>query len=318
MENKRVVPNDATLRYYFYFIQERMNIFWRRCSGDLPLTEDPILKEYKFTNVYRACDRVSQYLIRNVIYKDLERYTPEDVLLRILVFKVFNRIETWEYLSQVQDITFNSYDVARLTEALTKRQQSVPIFSNAYMMAGCHTRYADLGTKHQIWLQMLDDEIIRNKGAYKILKAKSMSEVYDLLRIYPLIGNFLAYQYATDLNYSPFLNFDEDSFVKAGIGAVRGIKKCFVSYGDDYEDAIYYVHSNFEELQQRYGFTDFHPLPGRNPKLIDLQNCFCETDKYLRAKMPELKVGNVHIKQRYKPSEGEISYFFPEKWNVTL
>ena len=90
-----IIPNDDTLKYYFYFIQERLNIFWKTCEDSSRcLTNDPILKEYKFTNVYRACDRVSQYLIKNVIYKDLDRYTPEDVLLRILVFKVFNRIET--------------------------------------------------------------------------------------------------------------------------------------------------------------------------------------------------------------------------------
>ena len=97
---------------------------------------------------------------------------------------------------------------------------------------------------------------------------------------------------------------------------MRGIKKCFSSYGNEYEDAIYYIHDHFEELQKRYGYTEFRPLPGRKPKLIDLQNCFCETDKYLRAKMPELKVGNVRIKQHYKPSKEGIDYFFPIKWGV--
>ena len=96
MANNPVIPNDEVVRYYFYFIQERMNIFWRRYEGQDHLTNDPILRDFKFTNVYRACDRVSQYLIRNVIYKDLDVFMPEDVMLRILVFKVFNRIETWE------------------------------------------------------------------------------------------------------------------------------------------------------------------------------------------------------------------------------
>ena len=143
-----------------------------------------------------------------------------------------------------------------------------------------------------------------------------MAQVYELLRNKPLIGNFLAYQYTIDFNYSPYLNFDEDSFVKAGVGAVRGIKKCFKSYGNSFEDAIIYTQKHFEELQQKYGFTDFRPLPGRKLKLIDLQNCFCETDKYLRAKMPNLKVGNVRIKQHYKPTNKRIDYLFPKKWGV--
>lgn len=163
---------------------------------------------------------------------------------------------------------------------------------------------------------MIEDEFIKGRGLQKVLDAVSMEDVYNQLRDYPLIGDFLAYQYTIDFNYSSYLNFDEDSFVKAGVGAVRGIKKCFLSYGHDYEDAIYYIHDHFEELQHRYGYSDFRPLPGRKPKLIDLQNCFCETDKYLRAKMPELKVGNVRIKQHYKPSALGIEYYFPEKWGV--
>ena len=165
---------------------------------------------------------------------------------------------------------------------------------------------------------MIEDEFIKGHGLKQVLKATSMAEVYSQLRNYPLIGNFLAYQYTIDFNYSPYLNFDENSFVKAGIGAVRGIKKCFKSYGESFEDAILYTHEHFEELIKKYGYTEFQPLPGRKPKLIDLQNCFCETDKYLRAKMPELKVGNVRIKQHYKPTEGRIKFVFPYKWCVSL
>ena len=62
----------------------------------MPWTEDPILRRYKFTNAYRASDRVSQYLIRNVIYAGDQN--PRELFLRILIFKLFNRIETWERL----------------------------------------------------------------------------------------------------------------------------------------------------------------------------------------------------------------------------
>lgn len=318
MENKCVVPNDDIFKYYFYFIQERMKIFWNKCEHKQHLTDDPILQDYKFTNVYRVCDRVSQYLIKEVINKGYGKYRPEDMLLRILVFKVFNKIETWEYLSQLTNITIDSFNVEHISNELTKRQKEYPIFSNAYMMAGSHARYKGISTKHQVWLQMIEDEFVKNKGFRKILHIKSMADVYNQLRDCPLIGDFLAYQYTIDFNYSPYLNFDEDSFVKAGVGAVRGIRKCFKSHGDCYEDAIIYTHDHFEELQERYGYTQFRPLPGRNLKLIDLQNCFCETDKYLRAKMPELKVGNVRIKQHYKPTGERIDYCFPINWNVLL
>src|SRR5712675_2396071 len=57
---------------YWKFATERQNIFFRRLQGGMSqsYTSDPILLQYKFTNAYRASDRVSQYLIRHVIYRD--------------------------------------------------------------------------------------------------------------------------------------------------------------------------------------------------------------------------------------------------------
>ena len=68
-KNKIIIPNDSVLQYYFYFMQERMNIFWHKCQNPNAVgwTNDSILNTYKFTNVYRATDRVSQYLLKNVI-----------------------------------------------------------------------------------------------------------------------------------------------------------------------------------------------------------------------------------------------------------
>ena len=143
--------------------------------------------------------------------------------------------------------------------------------------------------------------------------------MYQIFLSCPLIGGFLAYQYAIDVNYSPIINFDENDFVKAGIGAIRGIEKCFVDLeGGSYEDAIRWTQANFGELQKMFGYSDFSNLFGRELKLIDLQNCFCETDKYLRVKMPSLAVGNVRIKQKFVVPKGKIDFFFPPKWGINI
>lgn len=311
-------PNDKVFRYYFYFMQERMNMFWRRCEGKSVLTNDPILRKYKFTNVYRSCDRVSQYLINNVIYNDFERYAPEDVLLRILVFKIFNKIETWKFLkNNCEEIKFSTFNPEEISDKLTWLRQHQPIFSNAYMMTGSHRDYDNFKYKHEKWLAMVKKEFVDGGAIAGILRAKSLEDIYNRLRSCSFIGDFLAYQYATDFNYSPYINFDENSFVKAGIGAIRGIKKCFYDYGNNYEDAIYYTFEHLNELRKRYGFTDFRELPGREPHLIDLQNCFCETDKYLREAMPALQVDNVRIKQKYRITNRPIRFSFPSKWNIT-
>jgi hypothetical protein len=82
---------------YWRFAAERPEIFLKRANGkSIPWTDDPILQEYRFTNVYRASDRVSQYLIGNVIYSGEQ--SPKEVFFRTLLFKFFNKIDTWELL----------------------------------------------------------------------------------------------------------------------------------------------------------------------------------------------------------------------------
>lgn len=313
-----IQPKEEIFQYYFYFIQERMNIFWNKCNNTYPWTADQILKVHKFTNVYRAMDRVSQYLIRNIIYSE-NSFSDEDLLLRIIVFKVFNKPATWEYIEdRVGEITVKNFDLNRINAALLELKQIRPIFNNAYMMTGTHSLYNHLTFKHEKWLEMIKNELIGKSVFTKIKNSNSLFEVYRLLRSCSFIGDFLAYQYAVDMNYSSVIDFSENSFVKAGIGAIRGIKKCFkpLSRKYSYEDTIKFTQDNFDKYQNKFGYTDFKPLFGRMPTLIDLQNCFCEVDKYLRVKVPELQVDNRRIKQKYKQSPNSLDLFFPPKWNI--
>lgn len=318
--NKNIKVRDEVFQYYFQFMEKRMDIFWAKYDNKkYPWTDDPILLKHKFTNVYRSCDRVSQYLIRNVIYNDdVKDLSEEDILLRILIFKVFNRIDTWEFIeSNIGTLSVKTFNVPLLSKLLAKRIELKPIFNSAYLMTGSHKDYVLYPSKHERWLQMIDEKFVKHKLFIKIIKSKSLQEIFETLQQCPFIGDFLAYQYAIDFNYSEVIDFDENSFVKAGIGAIRGIKKCFENTNrKDYEYLIHYTHENFHKYRERYGYSEFKNLFGREPTLIDLQNCFCETDKYLREKMPELKVDNVRIKQIYKRQPNSINYFFPPKWGI--
>ena len=100
----RLSPAKPTIVYetYWRFAVERQGVFFRKLEGlPAPWTTDPILARHKFTNAYRASDRVSQYLIRNVIYEGEQ--SPEEVFFRTMLFKLFNRIETWEMLQEQVD-----------------------------------------------------------------------------------------------------------------------------------------------------------------------------------------------------------------------
>ena len=64
--NKRSKPKSGkVLDTYWKFAKLRQDIFFNKIEGNTyPWTKDDILRKHKFTNAYRASDRVSQYLIR--------------------------------------------------------------------------------------------------------------------------------------------------------------------------------------------------------------------------------------------------------------
>ena len=62
---KRTLPKPSVLYSTLWrFASERHRIYLQRITGQPhPWTSDPVLSSYRFTNVFRAADRVSQYLI---------------------------------------------------------------------------------------------------------------------------------------------------------------------------------------------------------------------------------------------------------------
>jgi hypothetical protein len=140
-----------------------------------------------------------------------------------------------------------------------------------------------------------------------------------MLRSYPLMGEFLAFQYTIDLNYGPLLDFDEDDFVVAGPGAVSGISKCFSdTAGMSAAEIIRWVTDHQEREFDRLGIG-FRDLFGRRLRQIDCQNLFCEVNKYARVAHPEVSGadGRTNIKQVFTASERPpIQYWFPPKWGI--
>jgi len=145
-----------------------------------------------------------------------------------------------------------------------------------------------------------------------------MEILFNTLKQYPTIGNFLAYQYTIDINYSEVVDFDEMDFVFPGPGALDGIRKCFTDLGDyDEAEIIKYVtESQHREFQ--LNDIDFKDLWSRPLQLIDCQNLFCEVDKYARVAHPEVSgiSGRSRIKQIFRPKEESIKYWYPPKWKI--
>ena len=302
---------------YWYFACERQNIFIKKLNGEpSPWTTDEILQNYKFCNSYRVNDRVSQYLLKNVIYNG-KKYSNDDMLFRILLFKLFNKESTWELLlDHFQDITLKTFNKEEYSKVLEEAiSNGVKIYNDAYI--SCANKAFGYDRKHDNHLELLNKMFNIDKMQKKIIKCKTMKEGFDIIKSYPLIGNFMAYQLVTDINYSEAVNWKEDEFTVAGPGSLRGIKKCFIDKGDlSNENIIRYMYEHQDKEFKRLNLN-FKRIGNRPLQLIDCQNIFCELDKYCREAFPNLKSNRTKIKKHYVPKKEKIEYFYPPKWNIT-
>lgn len=301
---------------YWRFAAARQAMYEARLAGQPgPWTSDPILQRHRFTNCYRAADRVSQYLIQRVIYSGPQ--DPLNLVFRTLLFKIFNKISTWElFESSFGEIEWQSADLNLYDKVLSEAfEHRVTLYSAAYVMPPPALGGERKHSNHLRLLQLMIDDRIHDRLA----SADSMQQAFNVLRAYPAIGDFLAYQFLIDINYSSVLNFDESEFVVPGPGARDGIRKCFGPAASGIEaDVIRYMTDSQEEQFARLGL-DFHGLRGRRRlQLIDCQNLFCEVDKYARLAHPEVAgiSGRTRIKQMYVQDPTPIRAWFPPKWNL--
>jgi hypothetical protein len=304
---------------YWRFAKIRQDTYFKRLfdPGNLTLSEDPILQRHRFTNVYRASDRVSQYLIRRVLFDRV--WSPTDLAFRLLIFKFFNKIETWEAIERtIGDINWESYDFRQYASCLSGIMDSgKTIYSAAYIMASGSSIFG-YERKHQNHLKVIE-MIMADQFPDRVAQLKSLESVYRLLRKYPCIGPFVGYQFAIDINYSCLVNFSENEFVEPGPGALDGIAKCFSDPGDySPTDIIRYMTDVQEEAFNEFA-PDFSNLWGRPLHLIDCQNIFCEVDKYARIAHPEIegRSKRSRIKQIYRPLPQPMEKpWYPPEWHL--
>lgn len=315
----RLAPAEPTvvLDTFWRFAAERQAIFFRRFRGSPPpWTNDPILRRFKFTNAYRASDRVSQHLIRKVIYCGDQ--SPEEVFFRTVLFKTFNRIETWELLeTELGPVTYAEYSFSRYDKVLSQAIRSKRrIYSGAYIMPTGRSRFGS-PFKHQNHLRVLE-LMMRDEVPKRLAELRLMRDAFELLRSYPTLGDFLAYQYVTDLNYSELTDFSEMEFVVPGPGASEGIRKCFRSLGGLSQHDIIRWMAERQADEFAHRSIDFQSLWGRPLQLIDCQNLFCEVAKYARLAHPEIRgvSKRTRIKQLFRPDPEPIEYWYPPKWGL--
>lgn len=313
------VPRQGVYDIYWTFAARRHEAFERRLSGAAwPWTDDRILNTYKFCNVFRAADRVSQYMIRNVAYAT-DASSRADRVFQIVAFRTFSNIETWEGVRDRlgRAPTLEDLRSGRFEGALDRvKATNGGLYTGAFIL--CANKAYGFDEKHRNHVGLFKhmfgagglDEVVRG--------ANSLEGVVRALESFPLMGPFMAYQTAIDLNYSELVGFDENDYTQAGPGALRGLRKAFHTLGDySPSDAIRWMVERQDDEFARLGLR-FDGLFGRKLHAIDCQGLFCELDKYCREAVPELASNRTRIKARFAASPEPLELFFPPKWKLDL
>lgn len=167
---------------YWRFAAARQKIYEARIAGrPAPWTDDPVLRGHRFTNCYRASDRVSQFVIRDVAYCGDQN--PSEVVFRVLLFKLFNKIETWRLLvAELGTPGLDSFDLDRygavLDEAFARGQR---LYSAAYVMPA--PPFGQV-RKHRNHLHLLE-HMMSDGLAATLARADSMRAAFEAIKRYP-------------------------------------------------------------------------------------------------------------------------------------
>ena len=313
LDARPTLSKDALVNFR-RLVTERYRIHTKKdvLGEEKPWTEDPILQQYKFTNVRREHDRQTKELIRLVSHNpDL---TLKEKIANTFLFRAWNNAETfttfggpWKLHVVYNPLTKES---ARVVYNLASAEQPDRLwFSSAYNQGGTKQSWSKLCPEDPEQLAVEPDIPLRvfHVGVWlgrdnviqRILASKDQKECFETIKSVRGFADFLAYQVFVDLTYIEDFPFSENEFVVAGPGCKRGIDNLFIDKaGMTYEECLFWLRDRFDKLMYRMEekglwdnsdpwnpdklFFDLKPYD-RRMNIMSLENCFCEFSKYMKA-----------------------------------
>lgn len=286
-------PTTPPLEEFFAVAREREMLRMRK-DVDLPKpwTEDPILRDNYFCNVFREDDRTTRWF-REHIREPLNGCNR--VVIATIVFRWFNYIPTGELIRPLLlDRSLDGKEfVAQLERTLRPLQQrGEKLFTGAFIVKSPNGVDKLTGI-----LRCIDAAISTpvNRDANSSLEAMHR----NLLDI-PFLGPFMAYQIVCDLRYTHWLEMapDINSWTAPGPGSARGMAWLFggqpYSYTSPSGQSALIQQMRFVLSKSRdEALWPAHRNGWRPWELSTVQHWACEYDKYKRASTGE------RMKRRY-------------------
>lgn len=300
---------EEVLDLFWKFIFERHMVWYKRfiLNHKAPWTKDKIMLDYKFTNVYRELDRGTIYLLDNIV----GQFSPMEQVFNIIVYRMFNRIETWEATGflHIHDLRSISWDKVPSFRIWRNRMEAgLPLYTDAHMV--CAYEHFPGADKLARFEYIFDGVTTVLPTLMKIIRtAKTLQTVHKALTQIPGIGPFLAYEIAVDITYCDWNNLGEDEWVNPGPGSQRGLRMMFPDLkANDCTWMLRVLRQAQANEFKRLGLP-FETIAylGRDLTLRNIEHCTCEFQKYYKALtgtgrprnkfVPKSKFGSVDFKR---------------------
>ena len=278
--------------HFFETARERYHIMLRRKNKEpAPWTDDQVLRDFYFCNVFREDDKTTAWLRKNIRNR-LRSATPEHIVKAIAAFRWFNYIPTGELIKDT--LVAKGWNAAAVRYLLRKEKQ---LWSGAYIimpLPGQKVRKLDGVCQ---CMRKLDA-----KGVAKVAaETKSLELTHQKLMDSQGMGPFMAYEVISDLLHTKVLRKATDRYTWAnpGPGCKRGLdwvydKKHTMSKAGRLE-MLNHMRELLALSQQACNWPEDWPAWD----MRTVEHWLCEYDKYRRGQ------AGTHLKRRYRGGQSE-------------
>ena len=263
------------------FAQKRHYIYLRRTAGAPPetWTDDPILKTYRFCNMYRELDTVTDWL--RVHWREPHADHP-DLWHAFVVARHINNVPM---LTALGGITL-PWDPGHFIDVgMARKQAGERVWSAAYIIGtrtpGDKCIYIADNVLTPMWRQR---DVIRPQPG------DTLTSWHMQLGLWFGMASFMAAQVIADIKHAtPALKNAGDwhTFCASGPGSRRGLNRIFERdknapwREDDFRLKLLSLRQELAPMFAASGWAI--------PDAQDVQNMLCEFDKYERTRLGEGK-----------------------------
>lgn len=311
------------------FMRERHNIYLKRLAGwPGPWTDDAILQEGRFCNIFRELDTVTKWIDKNIrqpfayhpnlwIMLAIARYINWPVTLNMLLVQDTKTGERMYPGAFPDDPNFTPEGLTAALEDIAST--GAKVYTGAYMIRAESdpNKHWYSWTKHRYIAEIVigrlweDREGIQELFDYGNQNAKSddlaeltLQQAWRVFQEPRYIGwgPFMAYEVVTDMRHTRYLRDAPDimTWANAGPGAIRGLNRL---YGRDLNNHPKPEITNLEMaviMEALNNNPSYWPAKWPRLEMRDIEHTLCEFDKYERVKLGE---GKMRSKYNWKKAK---------------